>query len=222
MKRKTGTICIILGLLLIAAALGLVGYNIWDDARAGQASAAVAEELLEVMPAQAEPARDDELLVFEPETEEEEESHIGDQPVEMAMAVPEMRTTKIQEYTYIGMIEVPSLEISLPVMDTWDYTRLEISPCRYSGSCYSHDLVICAHNYDKHFGPLLRARPGMDVYFSTVDGKVYHYQISNVEELAPTSVERITNPGGAQEWDLTLFTCYLGGRTRCTVRCVRV
>ena len=57
MKRKTGTICIILGLLLIAAALGLVGYNIWDDARAGQASAAVAEELLEVMPAQASEGR---------------------------------------------------------------------------------------------------------------------------------------------------------------------
>ena len=129
MKRKTGTICIILGLLLIAAALGLTGYNIWDDARAGRASAAVAEELLEVMPAQAEPARDDELLIFgpEPENTENSDSHVADEPVEMALAVPEMRTTKIQEYTYIGMIEVPSLEISLPVMDTWDYTRLEIS-----------------------------------------------------------------------------------------------
>ena len=23
-------------------------------------------------------------------------------------------------------------------------------------------------------------------------------------------------------WDLTLFTCYVGGQTRCAVRCVRV
>ena len=24
------------------------------------------------------------------------------------------------------------------------------------------------------------------------------------------------------DWDLTLFTCFIGGRTRCTVRCTRV
>jgi len=35
------------------------------------------------------------------------------------------------------------------------------------------------------------------------------------EVLLPTAVEEMT----AGEWDLTLFTCTLGGRSRVTVRC---
>ena len=38
------------------------------------------------------------------------------------------------------------------------------------------------------------------------------------EILEPTMIEDLK----AGNWDLTLFTCTLGGRTRVTVRCDRV
>ena len=52
-------------------------------------------------------------------------------------------------------------------MNEWDYTRLKISPCRFTGSYYSDDLVICAHNYMRHLGPLLQIGIGEDIYFTS-------------------------------------------------------
>ena len=224
MRKKSGTICIILGLLLIAAALGLTGYNLWDNERAGRASADITERMLEVMPERAEYAPEDLLIQYVPEPTEtpSEDSHIGAEIEIGEEAIPAMETVTIEDYAYIGIVEIPALKVTLPVMDTWDYTRLQIAPCRYTGSVYSNDMVICAHNFEKHFGPLLGAEPGMDVYFSTVDGNVYHYVVSNVEDVDPHAIDYMKNPGGTHDWDLTLFTCFLGGRSRCTLRCVRV
>ena len=221
MRRTSGTICIILGLLLIAAALGLTAYNFKENERAGEASAEVTERLLEIMPETAQIAPDEMFMEFGPEpTEHPEDSHIG--TVSTEMAVEAMGTVQIEDYRYIGILEIPALKMTLPVMELWDYNRLMIAPCRYTGNVYSNDMVICAHNFERHFYPLFDAEPGMDVYFSTMDGTVFHYKVSYLEELQPDQVEQMTNPGGTHDWDLTLFTCYLGGRSRCTVRCVRV
>ena len=76
--------------------------------------------------------------------------------------------------------------------------------------------MICAHNYASHFNGLRTIAMGEDVYFTAVGGKTYHYVITNRETLNPDEAERMSTPDG---WDLTLFTCYIGGATRCTIRC---
>lgn len=43
--RKKGTLLMILGLLLIAAALFLTGYNIWDGKRAGKSTDRILKEM---------------------------------------------------------------------------------------------------------------------------------------------------------------------------------
>ena len=196
-KNAKGTLLISVGLLLIAAALILVVYNVWDAKRAEKASAAIAEKLEAVIP---------------------------DQPsvqTEYADFNKEMPTKEIDGYTYIGILDIPSLGLHLPVMASWDYERLSISPCRYTGSYYLDNMVICAHNYIKHFSPIKWIDIGADVYFTTVEGVVYHYQVSNRETLQPTAVEEMVDQT-KEDWDLTLFTCNTGGQTRCVVRCSRV
>ena len=42
----------------------------------------------------------------------------------------------------------------------------------------------------------------------------------SMEELPGTAVEQMQF-GDADDWDLTLFTCTLGGRSRVTVRAVK-
>ena len=106
-------------------------------------------------------------------------------------------------------------------MDVWDYERLKISPCRYTGSYFTDDMVICAHNYAQHFGSIRWMDIGDDIYFITVEGKVYHYQVSNLETVRPTAIEEMIDSREA-DWNLTLFTCNADGQTRCAVRCVRV
>ncbi len=120
---------------------------------------------------------------------------------------------------YIGYISVPSIGLSLPVMQDWDYNKLRISPCRYSGSVYTNDLVIAGHNYRTHFSSLRYQKPGTQVLFTDAEGNVYHYEIADLETLEPDQVEDMVT--SSDSWDLTLFTCTIGGRTRFTVRCIR-
>lgn len=197
---------IALGILMILGALGLAGYNLWDAERAGKEADRITEKMIEGI---SESLEDDKTAApyVDPNTP---------MPVKV-----------IDGYEYIGILEIPSEGLSLPVMNEWDYTRLKISPCRFTGSYYADDLVICAHNYSRHLGALLNIGIGEDVYFTSVEGLTIHYVITNRETVEPTSVEQmIENTGNSEtsllDWDMTLFTCNIGGQTRCAVRCSRV
>ena len=199
-KRRLGGLIMVFGAALLVAAAGLAIYNVWDADRAGRASDEVAEELIRTVEEVSDP---DLPLTYRDES------------------VPPMPTVEIDGYSYIGLIDIPSLELSLPVMEEWDYDRLLLSPCRFSGSYFTDDLVVCAHNYTRHFGKLRSLAIGADVYFTAVGGAVYRYEVTSVETLLPTAVEEMS-VDSKDEWDLTMFTCTLGGQTRVTVRCTRV
>jgi sortase A len=204
-KKTKGNLLITLGILLIAAAVGLAGYNLWDASRAQKAAGEITGQLISDIESKVEDGKTA-APYMDPNTP---------MPVEM-----------IDGYEYIGVLEIPSEGLSLPVMKEWDYTRLKISPCRFTGSYYSDDLVICAHNYMRHLGPLLQIGIGEDIYFTNVDGLTIHYIVTNRETVEPTAVEQMienTSNSGTSllDWDLTLFTCNLGGQTRCAVRCSR-
>lgn len=193
---------------MLLGAVGLVAYNFWDANRAKEAAEQISEQLIEKID---ENVKSEETAAPAPYMDPN-----TPMPVEL-----------IDGYEYIGILEIPSEELSLPVMAEWDYDRLKISPCRFVGSYYTDDLVICAHNYDQHLGRLLSIDIGVDVYFTNVEGLTIHYIVTNRETVEPTAVEQmIENTGNSEtsllDWDLTLFTCNLGGQTRCAVRCSRV
>ena len=226
-QRRWGLALVILGVVLIGSAAGLVMYNDWDSDRAGRESEKILEEmdtLLEEMEVKA-PLMPDRRMNADVDVDTRVPESVKKQP-----EVLKMPTVEIDGYRYIGTLEIPGLGIRLPVMEMWDYTRLKISPCRYSGNYFEDDLVICGHNYERHFSPIKNVAVGEDVYFITADKTVFHYTVSNVKTLQPTSVDLLTRnrnnsdikDGSLEAWDLSLFTCNAGGQTRCVVRCVRV
>ena len=215
-RRIGSSVAIVLGMLLILAAVGLVAYNMNEAIEAGKS----AERNSEILSG----------MIDENRVEAERESELNAQYPDQVLNVDDrkirgMPTEEIDGNQYIGQLEVPSVKVSLPVMYNWNYKQLRIAPCRYSGSYYSDDLVICGHNYRSHFSPLRSVSPGADVYFITVKGEQIHYIVSNVEQVKPTGIEEMiansNNSDSTSEWDLTLFTCTLGGRTRYALRCVR-
>lgn len=193
-KIHKGSIWIGIGLLFLIAALLLACYNIWDESRANEVRASVLEQIL-------------------PELEKEE--IISDYKKFPDMAMPE---TEIDGNRYIGVLNLPSLDLELPVMSEWSYPKLKVAPCRYEGSAYLGNLIIAAHNYDCHFGNLNRMAPGDEVIFTDTDGNRFVYEVSEIEIINSYGVEEMESG----EWDLTLFTCTYGGRERVTVRCVLV
>lgn len=130
----------------------------------------------------------------------------------------EMTVVNIKGYDYVGYVSIPEIKIELPVMSEWSYPRLRKAPCRYSGSTKTDDFVILAHNYSRHFGKLKNLSPGDTVIFTDMNGVVAEYAVVEVDTLSPRAVEEMTSG----EYDLTLFTCTYGGKSRVTVRCDRV
>ena len=115
----------------------------------------------------------------------------------------------------IGVLEIPSLSLSLPVLSTWSDAGLRLAPCRYQGSASRGDLIIAAHNYRRHFGTLHRLCAGDAVFFTDAAGNRFAYAVSYTEQLAGTAVAEMA----AGDWDLTLFTCTAGGKDRLAIRC---
>lgn len=191
------------GLLLIVAALSLTCYNMWEERRAEASAASALEEILPEMPVAAEPS-------IQPE--DAQEAVIPDYLLNPEMEMP---TVESEGQAYIGVLDIPALGLELPVISQWSYPRLKLAPCRFEGSAYLDDLIIAAHNYRSHFGGLKNLRPGDEVSFTDVEGNVFRYTVAELETLGGNDLEELESG----EWDLTLITCTLGGKSRVTVRC---
>lgn len=198
-NRRTGTFFMGAGLLLVAAALFLTVYNLWDERRAADT---VAQTLAEITP-----------LVEQPEPPEEDSGElIPDYQLDPRMERPTVQAGGVD---YIGKLDIPALGLSLPVISQWSYSNLKIAPCRYEGATYQDHLIIAGHNYRAHFAALKNLLPGDLVQFTDVDGNIFSYSVEAIEILGKVDVEEME----AGDWDLTLFTCTTGGKSRVAVRC---
>ncbi len=195
MHRKAGVACMVIGIVLLIAAMGLLAYNRWDNRRAGQAVADIQDALQ---------TAEEEDLTFDNDISED----------------GGMDTLELDGYEYIGTLSIPNFGLELPVMAEWSYPGLKVAPGRYTGSVQTDDMVICGHNYERHFGNLKNLEAGDTIAFTDVNGNVYEYQVKEVMILQPADVEEMAERS-AGEWELTLFTCTIGGQARVTVRCSR-
>ena len=203
---KRGKLCTALGLLLLLAALGLTAYNLWRDAMASMSVDVVLERLTPTLS-----SRQSELPALS-SGEALEEAFVPDYVLNPEMAMPE---ENIDGRSYIGVLDIPALGLSFPIISEWSYDALQIVPCRYSGSAYLDNLVIAGHNYRSHFASLSQLQPGDTVTFTDMDGNVFSYAVSSLETPSPYAVSDMTSG----DWDLTLFTCTVGGQSRLAIRC---
>ena len=205
-KNRIGNILKGAGLILVTAAVLLLVYNLWDGHRARESEEAIlAEYLQENKKASESPDASD----------KEDEKNIPDYLLNPDMDMPEYTLKSLGDVACIGILEIPALDLELPVISSWSYSSLRLAPCRYSGSAYKGDLVIAAHNYQSHFGGLRTLPEGSEVFFTDAVGNRFSYYVAVTEALTPWSVDDMTSG----EWPLTLFTCTLDSQNRVTVRC---
>ena len=204
MRKLLGILCILAGFALILGALALVVSN-------GQEDLAAQNHVSEIVPIlREEITRTRQTASAEPTMPQENVPESLLKPEDLIM------TEKIiNGYAYIGYLSIPDLNLELPIMSGWDSRRLQISPCRFTGTLRGEDLVIMAHNYSSHFGRLSKLAEGAKIIFTDMDGNVWHYGVAAMDILPAEAVEEMT----AGEYDLTLFTCAPNRTQRITVRC---
>lgn len=215
---KKSKILIYTGLLLLTAALLITLLNIYADASGRKAS----ENALDAVQTQIDSAFDENTLLLDSARRELSNKGKTDVKVEdyvipdyVINPTMDMHVLTVDGVDYIGVLEIPSLGLKLPIISEWDYPSLKISPCRYTGSAYLNNMVIAAHNYNSHFGTLRELSYGDELTFADADGNEFFYKVLEVETLKPTAIDEMKTG----DWDLTLFTCTVGGQARVTVRC---
>ena len=204
MRKFLGILCILAGFALILGALTLVVSNEQEDL----AAESYVSEIVPIL--REEITRTRQTASAEPTMPQENVPESLLKPEDLIM------TEKIiNGYAYIGYLSIPDLNLELPIMSGWDSRRLQISPCRFTGSLRGEDLVIMAHNYNSHFGRLSKLTEGAKIIFTDMDGNEWHYGVAAMDILPAEAVEEMT----AGEYDLTLFTCATNRTQRITVRC---
>ena len=188
-----------IGKVCLLSALLLHLYNIYDNMNQDQSQKQILEQYI-----QKNNHQQDTSFI-----------QIPDYQLNPEMEMPEVSLPGLEEAGCIGIIEIPSINIKLPVLSTWSYSLLKKAPCRYTGSIYLDNMVIAAHNSDAHFKKISNLQEGDIVTFTDAVGNVFTYTVAGIELLQPDEVDNMTNG----QWPLTLFTCTYGGASRVTVRC---
>ena len=205
MRKRMGIFCILLGIACLLVSAGFVIYNRYES----QSGAQYSQTLLQTVQDEIE-----NMALIEagqPDCVTEEMSPADSQKSDSR----EMATIQAGDYTSIGILEIPVLEVELPVLADWSYEKLKKAPCHYYGSYYESDFVIAAHNYASHFGRLTQLQTGDLVLFTDAAGQTHYYEVVLLETLPPTATEEMITSGFA----LSLYTCTPGGSNRVTVRC---
>ena len=210
-RKQEGLLLITIGLLLIAAALFLVSYNLYDELRAEQSARQAVTQLDAYLPAEAAPEAPSDSTGDQEPLVSDERTVVPDYVLSPNMEMP---VETINGIDFIGVLRIPALELELPIISEWNYPNLKTAPCRYSGSAYLNNLIICGHNYTSHFGTLKNLWEGDIATFTDMDGNVFTYKMVERETLNPTDIEGMESGN----WDLTLFTCTVGGQSRVTIR----
>jgi sortase A len=196
--KKQGSILILLGVLLLIAALGLAVYNMYDEVRANETARGALVQLQE----QIVPVTHD---------------YTSPQPT---TSLPhyntpsEMPVARVDENGYIGILTIPSQGLELPILAEWSDKNLKTAPARFQGSVYEGNLIIAGHNYNSHFGRIPDMKLGDLAYFTDVDGNRFTYEMIDLVILGSNALEDLESG----DWDLTLFTCTWGGAERITLR----
>ncbi|MCR5669932.1 MAG: sortase [Butyrivibrio sp.] len=187
MKKISGYIYIVIGVALIVIAALIVKNNMDENSSAGKASDEFLAEVISQMP--------DTVAAFD---------ESGPMPI-----------VDVDGRSFVGTVQIPSLGLLLPIQDEWSKDNARVSVCRYMGSVYDNDLIVCGHNYVEHFGTLKDLETGAEVIVTDMNGKSFYFEVANIETLGAYDSEEME----AGEWDFTMFTCTVGGANRVTVRC---
>lgn len=244
-KKHIWTVIIVLGFMMIAGAAGLVLNNALTAQKAKENSDSVLLELDRLIsyaennsnkneqhqsPQEVseqpvpvdtvdkqdktetsnQTTNDSENVVASDETQTE-----AAQQLVQAASEQTMSAVTIDGHDYIGKLSIPALRLVLPIMKEYSYDNLKIAPTKFYGDIETHDLVICAHNYDAHFGRLKNLTTGSSVEFSDLNGTTYRYEVVSVDTIEPTAIDKVVSGTN----DLILLTCTTGGNARVIVRC---
>lgn len=143
------------------------------------------------------------------------------EPEAEAGALDGLLDSELKGYSVIARLDIPVIDVSLPVLSETTDMALGYSVCYYSGpeAGGEGNLVITGHNYASgaHFGNLDKVKTGDEVMLVAPDGSEFIYTVYDTQLITPDDVQALSETSYDRE--LTLLTCEENANRRLLVRC---
>lgn len=115
-----------------------------------------------------------------------------------------------QNFSVIGMIEIPKINIYYPILSESTEESLKISPCRVSGPLPNEDgnLCIAGHNYDnyKFFSKVSNLNIDDEIIIYDMIGRKNSYLIYKIYEVLYNDLSPLDISDNVKK-QVTLITC---------------
>ena len=154
-KNRLRQICVILGVVLLAAAIGALIWWNWtvghSEIQAANYVATLRSLLPEPRDATPEPRRDNTMAVL-----------------------------PLDGTDFVGILEMPGYGLTLPVGADWGHTYQY--PCRFSGSIYDGSLQVGATTQKGQFDFYRELSVGDRVVYTDMEGNRYTFRITGLRQ----------------------------------------
>lgn len=174
--RRNDKIIFMLGCLLIACSLVLLGVLQMQTKQAEHTNADLVQTIETILPERKEGTKD----------------------VEQKSEMPAL---ELQSEDFIALLEIPSYGLKLPVCNVWDKGKVVSYPCRFYGTVYNGTLVIGGYDQPGQFDFFDRIQNDAVVTVTDMTGSTFSYVVDRVERSTSADAEILID----DEADLTLF-----------------
>lgn len=133
-------------------------------------------------------------------------------------------TVNGEEYTVVGTLNIPSLNIEYPILSETSTQLLKVSLNKYWGANPNEvgNMVVVGHNYknNKFFSNLSKIQHGEIVKITDLSGKILDYKVYDTYVIDPYD-NACTSQLTDGKTEITLITChYENGSNHATKRFV--
>jgi len=220
--RWIQVICIALSLLLVA----LLGYSWWQ----GRSDDSEIDNLLiktqEVIPSSRQVGV---IATQTPENAKESGASSGKaagkgQGGAAGTSSPDgastyLETVNLSGYEVTGILQIPDLNRSWPIIASGDPVAAAKIPSIYGGNPASGNLVIADSADNRQFASLKDLPDGSEVVFTDISGREYRYQLATVETVPSGKLSAISRH--RERWDAAIITPNFSGRSQIVTRLVK-
>ena len=134
-------------------------------------------------------------------------------------ASPYLETANLSGYEVTGILQIPDLNRSWPIIASGDAAKTAKIPSIYGGNPASGDLVIADGADNQQFSGLKDLPDGSEVVFTDISGREYRYQIATVETVPSGKLSAISRH--RERWDAAIITPNFSGRSQIVTRLVK-
>lgn len=132
---------------------------------------------------------------------------------------PYLETVNLSGYEVTGILQIPDLNRSWPIIASGDAAATAKIPSIYGGNPASGDLVITDSADNRQFASLKDLPDGSEVVFTDISGREYRYQLATVETVPSGKLSAISRH--RERWDAAIITPNFSGRSQLVTRLIK-